>query len=109
MKSLTRPETKTENFALLASSISATVAYLLMLREFYPWWIVAPVTLLAWPIAMILSVVLMEFAAASVGRVICLAMGGELLWVALTQDHRSGSAFMGLTFAILGAAARKTA
>jgi hypothetical protein len=108
MNSPKRPETKTENFALIASSILATAAYLVMLREFYSWWIVVPATLLALPIAAIVSSLLMEFAAAPVGRVICLAMGGVLLWTALTQDHRSGSAFMGLALSILGAAARKT-
>lgn len=108
MISPTRPETKTKKIALLVSSILATAAYLLMLREFYPWWIVAPVTLLAWPVGAILSFMFMEFAAGSVGRMICLVMGGALLWVAFTQDHRSRAACMGLAFSIWGVAARKT-
>ena len=97
-----------ESFGLLAGSISATAAYLIALREFYSWWTVAPVTLLALPIAMILAVMLMELAGTLVGRMICLALGGMLVWAAATHDQRSGSACMGIALLILGVTARKT-
>ena len=97
-----------ENFGLLVASISYTAAYLFTLSEVYSWWIVAPLTLLALPIAMILSYVVMEFAGTLIGRLICLAFGIALLWTAATHDDRSGSALTGIAFFILGATAQKT-
>src|SRR5262245_36815951 len=103
-----RPETKAENFGLLVASISYTAAYLLTLHDVYSLWIVAPLALLALPMAMILSCVVMEFSGTLVGRLLCLAFGGALLWTAATHDNRSGSALTGIAFFILGATARKS-
>jgi len=108
MNSPARPETKTENFGLLISSIAFAAAYLLTLGKFYTWWIVAPVALLAVPIAMILAYVVMEFAVTLIGRVICLVFGVALLWTAATHADRSGSALTGIAIFILGATARNT-
>jgi hypothetical protein len=102
-----RPETKSENFGLLAASILYAAAYLLTLREVYSWWIVAPLTLLAFPIAMILSFVVMEFAGTLIGRLTCLIFGSLLLCMATSHDYRRESALTGAAFFILGAAARK--
>lgn len=107
MTSPAQRETKTENFALLASTIAGTAAYLLTLREFYSWWVVAPVALIALPIAMIFSVVVMEFAGTRIGRLICLALAGGLLWTAVTHDDRSGSALMAIFLFVLGVTARR--
>ena len=96
-----------ENLALLSSSILGTIAYLLVLREYYAWWIVAPVTLFALPIAMIVAAMLMQVAGTPAIRLLLLALGGLLLWTAATHDDRLGSAFMGVALSILGVTAHK--
>ncbi len=100
-------ETPAENIALIVCSISGTVAYVLVLREYYSWWVVAPVTLLALPIAMIVAALVLNFAGTTAGRLIFLALGGLLLWTAATHDDRLGSASMGTALVVLGLMAKK--
>jgi hypothetical protein len=108
MESPAPRETPIENIALLASSISGTVAYALVLREYYSWWVVAPATLIALPIAMIVTALVLNFAGTHVSRIVFLGLGALLLWTAATHDDRLGSGFMGAALLILGAMARKT-
>jgi len=99
-------QTKPENLAALVASISYTAAYVLMLREVYSWWVVAPVILFAFPTATMLAVIVIDFAGTWIGRLVCLAFGIVLVWAAATHSDRSGSALMGTAFFISGAAAR---
>ncbi len=79
-----QPETPTENIALITSSVSGTVAYVLVLREYYSWWVVVPVTLLALPVAMIVAALVLNFAGTTACRLIFLSLVGLLLWTAAT-------------------------
>ena len=106
MNSPARRETKPENLAALVASVSYTAAYVLVLREVYSWWVVAPVVLFALPIATMLAVIVIDFAGTWVGRLVCLAFGAALLWAAAMQADRTGSALMGTAFVISAAAAR---
>ncbi|MGE5191056.1 MAG: hypothetical protein ACM3U2_01050 [Deltaproteobacteria bacterium] len=102
-----RRATTAERVALLGSAISGTVSYLLALREFQPWWIVAPVAFLALPIAMMFSAAVIQWGCTLTCRIIFLALGTGLLWTAANEEHRVGSAFMGMAVLILGSTARK--
>ena len=95
-----------ERLALVICSVSATGAYLVALREFYAWWVVVPVAFIALPISMILSALALQFAGMPIGRLIFLALGSGLVWIAVTEDQRVGSAFMGAAFLVLGTSAR---
>jgi hypothetical protein len=97
-----------ETFAPLSSSIAGTVAYVLVLREYYTWWIVAPVTLFALPIAVIVVALLVQVASRLVIRLPLLALGCLLLWTAATHDHRLGSAFTGAALLVVGLTAKKS-
>ncbi|QDU37716.1 hypothetical protein Mal4_20320 [Maioricimonas rarisocia] len=106
MSNVTSPQTSLlQNAAVVLSAACGGTAYLLTLADYYAWWTVFPVALLAYPAAMIVAAFLCLCCEERLSRWIVLLLGGGFAWTGLLEPGRFPTFLMGVAFLVVGLAA----